>query len=116
MREEENEEQITEKVKNVLICNLRFDEEEVQQEFNKFYSVGPIKDGRKIAIVRFKSHRFKEEPQNKKTTKNKKIKTKLSLTRTRTKTVNCCVHEVTNENQGIVNFAFDAPNGNLDFR
>lgn len=105
-----------EKVKYVLICNLGFVEEEVQHKFNKFYSVGPIKDGRKIAIVRFKSHRFKEEPQNKKTTKNKKIKTKLSLTRTRTKTVNCCVHEVTNENQEIVNFAFDAPNGNLHFR
>ena len=38
-----------------------FDEEEVQQEFDKFRCVGPVKDGQQTTIVGFKSHKFKEE-------------------------------------------------------
>ena len=106
-----------EKVKYVLICNLGFVEEEVQHKFNKFYNVGPIEDGQKITIGRFKSQRFKEEVYKKrKTTKNKKIKTKILLTRTHTKTMNYCAHEVTKENKEIVIFVFVAPIGNLNFR
>ena len=112
----ENEDQITEDVKNVLTRNQGFDEEEVQQEFGKCHSVGPVKYGQQTTIGRFKSCRFNEKVYKKrKTTKNKKIKTKLSLTRTRTKTLNYA-YEVTNENPEIVNFAFADPNGNLKFR
>ena len=39
LREDENEDQITEKVKYVLTCNL---EEEVHQEFDKCHCVGPV--------------------------------------------------------------------------
>ena len=116
LREEENEDQITEKVKDALIRNLGFDEDEVQQEFDKCHRVGRVKDGQQTTIVRFKSHKFKEEVYKKrKTTKNKKIKIKLLLTRSRTKTLNYS-HEVTNENPEIVNFAFADPNGNLKFQ
>ena len=115
-REEENENQITEKVKNVLTRTLGYDEEEVQQEFDKCRSVGPVKYGRQTTIVCFRSHKFKEEVYRKrKTTKNKKIKIKLSLRRSHTKTSNYA-HEVTSENPEIINFAFADPNGNLKFK
>ena len=63
-------------VKYVLTCNLRFDEEEVQQEFDKCHCVGPVKDGQQTTIVRFKSHKFKEKVYKKKknNTKIKKLK------------------------------------------
>ena len=74
LREEENEGKITEKVKNVLIRNLGFDGEEVQQEFGKSYRLGPVKDGQKTTIVRIKSNKFKEVYKKRKTTKTKKFK------------------------------------------
>ena len=74
LREEENEDQITENVKNVLIRNLGFDEEEVQQEFGKCHRLGPVKDGQKTTIVRFKSNKFKEVYKKRKTAKTKKFK------------------------------------------
>ena len=115
LREEENEDQITENVKNVLIRNLGFDEEEVQQEFGKCHRLGPVKDGQKTTIVRFKSNKFKEVYKKKENGKNKKIQIKLSLARTRTKTLNYA-HEVKNGNLEIINFEFSVPNGNLKFR
>ena len=108
-REEENEDQITEKVKNVLTRNLGFNEEEVQQELDKCHRTGPVKDSLQTTIVRFKS------AQKEKQEKTKKIKAKLSLTRTSTKTLNHA-HEVTNENPEIINLPFADPNGNLKFR
>ena len=90
-----------EKVKTVLTRNLGFDEKEVQQEFDKCHHVGTVEDGWQIAIIHFKSHKFKEEVYKKrKTTKNTKVKIKFSLTRTRTKTLNYAP-EVTNENLEI---------------
>ena len=53
LRGVENEDQITEKVKNVLTYNLGFNEEEVQQEFGKCHCVGPVKDGQQTTIVHF---------------------------------------------------------------
>ena len=116
MREGENEDQITEKVKNVLTRNLGFDEEKIQQECEKYDHVGPVKDGQQTTTVRFKSHKFKKELYKKrKTTKSKKIKIKISLKRTRAKISNYA-HEVTNENPDNINFAFVDPKGNLKFR
>ena len=67
-------------------------------------------------IVRFKSHRFRENVyRHRKTTTNHKIKIKLSLTRTRTKTLNYA-HKITEENKQNINFAFSDPNGNVKFR
>ena len=75
LREEENEDQITEKVKNVLTRNLGFDKEEVQQEFDKRHRVGPVRDGQQTTIVRFKSHKSKEKFYKKrKTTTAAKLK------------------------------------------
>ena len=102
--------------RNVLTRNLGFDEEKVQQEYEKYHHVGSVNDGQQTTIVRFKSHKFKKEVYKKrKTTKNKKIKIKISLKRTRTKISNYA-HEVTNENPEIINFVFTDPKGNLQFR
>ena len=113
----ENEDQIKAKVKNVMTLNLGLDEEEFQQEFDKCHSVEPIKDdGQQTTIVRFKSHRFRENVyHHRKTTTSHKIKIKLSLTRTRTKTLNYA-HKITEENKQNINFAFSDPNGNLKFQ
>ena len=71
--EEENEDQITKKVKNVLTRNLGFDEEEVQEEFNKCHRVGPVKDGQQTTIFSFKFTQIQgRSPQTRKTTKNEK--------------------------------------------
>ena len=57
----ENEDQLKAKVKNVMTRNLELDEEEFQREFDKCHHIGGIKDdGQRITIVRFKSHRFRE--------------------------------------------------------
>ena len=113
----ENEDQIKAKVKNVMTHNLGLDEEEFQREFDKCHRVGPIKDdGQQTTIVRFKSHRFRENVyRHRNTTTNHKIKIKLSLTRTRTKTLNYA-HKITEENKQNINFAFSDPNGNLKFQ
>ena len=114
--ENENEDQIKEKVKNVLTRNLDFDEREFDKEFDKCHRVGRLVEGKQTTIVRFKSHRFKEAVYRKrKTTKNKEIKIKVSLTRTRTKTLNYA-HDVVSENERAIHFAFADPNGNLKLR
>ena len=61
LKEKENEDQITEKVKNLLTHILGINGEKLQQEFDKCHHVGPVKDGQQTSIVCFKSHKFKEE-------------------------------------------------------
>ena len=116
MRNEENKHQILEKLKNVLIRNLGFNEEKVQQKFGKCHRVEPVKDDQQTTIMPFKSCKFKKKVYKKrKTPKNKKNKMKPSLTKTHTKTLSYA-HEVKNTNLEIINFAFADPNGNLKFR
>ena len=66
LREKENEDQITEKVKNLLNHILWINEEKLQQEFDKCHHLGPVKDGQQTSIVCFKSHKFNKEEVYKK--------------------------------------------------
>ena len=79
LREEENEDQITERVKIVLTRNLGFNEEEVQQELDKCHRIGPVKDSQQTSIVRFKSHKFKKEVCTKRKTRKNKKKSKSNF-------------------------------------
>ena len=79
--EHETTEEITRKAKNVMAKNLNFSEEEVDIELDKCHRLGTTRDGKQSAIVRFRSHAFKEKVYRKREKiKGKKIKVKLSLT------------------------------------
>ena len=81
--------QVTLKTENVLAQHLPLDPDEVVNQIDKRHRIGPLKDdGTQSAIVRFKSHSFREKAYvNRKKCSNCKIKIKLSLTRKRRKTL-----------------------------
>ena len=71
--EHETTEEITKKVKNVMVKNLNFSEEEVDIELDKCHRLGPTRDGKQSTIVRFRSQVFKEKVyQNGKKSRGKK--------------------------------------------
>ena len=82
----ETEVQIKENVGNVLVKNLGFDEEIVDNEIHKCHRLGKSKRKKQLAIIRFKTHCFRTAVyENRKIIKSKKLKVKLLLTKKRTK-------------------------------
>ena len=81
--------QVTKKAENALAQHLKLDPDEVVNQIDKCHCIGPLKDdGTQPAIVRFKSHSFREKAYvNRKKCTNRNIKIKLSLTRKRRKTL-----------------------------
>ena len=111
----ETEEQIKEKVSNVLVKNLGFDEERVDSKINKCHRLGKPKSEKQSTIIRFKTHCFRAAVyEMEKITKNRKLKVKISLTKKHTKTLTHA-YKMVESNQHI-KLAFADVNGNLKLR
>ena len=53
------EDQIKKKVRNVLVKNLGFNEERVDNEIDKCHGLGKPKSEKQSTIIRFKTHSFR---------------------------------------------------------
>ena len=84
----ETEDQIKHKVRNVLTKNLGFEANQVDNEIDKCHRLGKPNRGKQSTIIRFRTHAFRAAVyQKRKTITNNKLKVKLSLTKKRTKTL-----------------------------
>ena len=111
--QEESINRITEKARNVLIHNLKFDEKEVDSEIDKVHSVGKPKDGKQATILRFKSHSFRAKVYEKrKSITNKKLKVRVSLTKKRSDLIKYA-YSITENTPPNLKFVFADINGNL---
>ena len=82
----ETDVQIKGNVGNVLVKNLGFDEEIVDNEIHKCHRLGKSEREKQLTIIRFKTHCFRTAVYEKrKIIKSKKLKVKLLLTKKRTK-------------------------------
>ena len=111
----ETEDQIKQKVRNVLTKNLGFEANQVENEIDKCHRLGKPNKGKQSTIIRFRTHAFRAAVyQKRKTMSNKKLKVKLSLTKKRTKTLTHAYKMVESIQQ--VKFVFADINGNLKLR
>ena len=82
----ETEDQIKYKVRNVLTKNLGFEANQVDNEIDKCHRLGKPNRGKQSTIIHFRMHAFRVAVhQKQKTITNNKLKVKLSLTKKRTK-------------------------------
>ena len=108
----ETEDQIKHKVRNVLTKNLGFEANQVDNEIDKCHRLGKPNRGKQSTIIRFRTHAFRGAVyQKRKTITNNKLKVKLSLTKKRTKTLTQAYKMVESNQQ--VKFVFVDINGNL---
>ena len=111
----ETEDQIKHKVRNVLTKNLSFEANQVDNEIDKCHHLGKPNRGKQSTIIRFRTHAFRAAVyQKRKTITNNKLKVKLSLTKKRTKTLTQAYKMVESNQQ--VKFVFADINGNLKLR
>ena len=111
----ETEDQIKHKVRNVLTKNLGLEANKVDNEIDKCHRLGKPNRGKQSTIIRFRTHAFRAVVyQKRKTITNNKLKVKLSLTKKRTKTLTQAYKMVESNQQ--VKFAFANINGNLKLR
>ena len=111
----ETENQIKHKVRNVLTKNLGFEANQVDNEIDKCHRLGKPNRGKQFTIIRFRTHAFRAAVyQKRKTITNNKFKVKLSLTKKRTKTITQAYKMVESNQQ--VKFVFADINGNLKLR
>ena len=111
----ETEDQIKHKVRNVLTKNLGFEANQVDNEIDKCHRLGKPNRGKQSTIIRFRTHAFRAALyQKRKTITNNKLKVKLSLTKKRTKTLTQAYKMVESNQQ--VKFVFADINGNLKLR
>ena len=111
----ETEDQIKHKVRNVLTKNLGFEANQVDNEIDKCHHLGKPNRGKQSTIIRFRTHTFRAAVyQKRKTITNNKLKVKLSLTKKRTKTLTQAYKMVESNQQ--VKFVFADINGNLKLR
>ena len=77
--------------------------------------MGATRNGKQSAVVRFRSHAFKEKVyQKRKEIKGQKIKVKLSLTKPQKRTIKYA-HQIT-ENNAEISFVYADMNSNLKLR
>ena len=111
----ETEDQIKHKVRNVLTKNLGFEANQVDNEIDKCHRLGKPNRGKQSTIIRLRTHAFRAAVyQKRKTITNNKLKVKLSLTKKRTKTLTQAYKMVESNQQ--VKFVFANINGNLKLR
>ena len=111
----ETEDQIKHKVRNVLTKNLGFEANQVNNEIDKCHRLGEPNRGKQSTIIRFRTHAFRAAVyQKRKTITNNKLKVKLSLTKKRIKTLTQAYKMVESNQQ--VKFVFADINGNLKLR
>ena len=83
------------------------------EEFDKCHRVGPVKNGRQSAIVKFKSHGFREEIYRRRKTITKKTGNKLRISLTRHRSQLLAKANFLAEQVKRVKFAFADVDGNL---
>ena len=111
----ETEDQIKHKVRNVLTKNLGSEANQVNNEIDKCHRLGEPNRGKQSTIIRFRTHAFRAAVyQKRKTITNNKLKVKLSLTKKRIKTLTQAYKMVESYQQ--VKFVFADINGNLKLR
>ena len=120
----ENPQELKQKIKNLLTKKPQNGDEdgghtveitakEFEAEFDKCHRIGPVRDGKQAAIIRLKSHGFKEKiyGNRKNLVKRTPHRIRVSLTQHRAKLLASANEMV--ENNDKVKFAFADINGNL---